>query len=75
MSYTAISKAITKKYQPFVLEVSEDCNEFEVVLKDGFINQGYGESMWIFDKSNLEDMSVKEMVEDLKLWLSDVVEE
>lgn len=71
-----INRTIPRNMRGMVEEVCEDSSCFEVVLKDGFINVEYGETMWIFNKSHLEhDMTVLEMVQDLSGWLQGVEED
>lgn len=72
-------KKIIKACEPFierndVLEIGEDSECYEVIMRDGLINYAYNETMWVFGKHNLDDMSVGEMIDDLELWLDGLQE-
>jgi hypothetical protein len=72
MSLSRIKRTIPKKMKPIIQEIAEDSECFEVILKDGYWNPCYGETMWVFGKHYLEDMSVSEMIDEFELWIDGV---
>ena len=72
MSLPRIKRAIPKEMKTIIQEIAECSDCFEVILKEGYWNPSYGETMWVFGKHYLEDMSVSEMIEDFELWISGV---
>lgn len=73
MNVEVVKKMLGKKRMEKVLEVCVDHSTIEVVLKDGLINAGYGETMHVFSHSNFVsnggDMTRAQYRDDLLLWV------
>ena len=72
-----IIKRLGKRRMEMVEEVCEDESVFEVILKPGFINNSYCETMWVFGKHHIEcgDYTLTSMIEqDLMHWMNGVEE-
>lgn len=73
----AIKRLTAKKaYKHMVQEVHSDTECFEVVLFENYRNRNFDETMWTFGYHNRTwqdgDMTQKDMLEDLELWLGAV---
>lgn len=69
---------IPNKFKKFILEVTEDSEVVEVILKDGCYSTD-GETMWVFCKNNYEHgnysagkYTLKGVKEDLRFWLDNI---
>ena len=67
-----VSKLLNK--HSVIEEIYETATTFEVVLKDGFVNQNYGETIYTCSKDYLEDVTPKEFIEQADMWLCGVIE-
>ena len=64
---------IAKKYAHLVEGIDIDSEITEVVLKDGFINPYYGETIWVYAHEHLEyGATLADRQNDLNHWLSNV---
>ena len=54
--------------------IDEDSEVIEVLLKEGFINKSDAETAWIMGKDRYEsgDMTLGQIKDDLKMWMSQV---
>ena len=73
MSLQTIKQSLTKAQDAMVECFDEDSEVYEVVLYSPYINQNYGETVWVFGKHHLDsDMTIDDMLQDLQSWLGGV---
>ena len=74
ISKRQIVRALGKARMNKVLEIDIDTGVIDIQLKPPYINTAYGETCWVFDFYFYDDMTNKEIIDDLLYFFSRIEE-